>query len=143
MLVRLLYASRAAAPLTNSLLEAILERSRKKNPPLGVTGILCFSDNLFMQVLEGGRDEVCELYNTIVRDERHDNVRILLYDEIRERRFGGWTMGQVNIRQVNASLLLKYSEKAALDPFSGSGHASMALLEELIAMGAVVGRAAE
>jgi hypothetical protein len=28
-----------------------------------------------MQVLEGGRDEVCELYNTIVRDERHHQVR--------------------------------------------------------------------
>jgi hypothetical protein len=140
MLVRLLYASRATAPLTTPILEAILERSRKKNPPLGVTGILCFSDSLFMQVLEGGRNEVCELYNTIVRDERHGNVRILLYEEIRERLFGGWTMGQVNIRKVNASLLLKYAEKATLDPFGGSGHASMALLQELIAMGAVVGR---
>jgi hypothetical protein len=140
MLVRLLYASRAVAPLTTPILEAILEQSRKKNPPLGVTGILCFSDSLFMQVLEGGRNEVCELYNTIVRDERHNNVRILLYEEIRERLFGGWTMGQVNIRKVNASLLLKYAEKANLDPFGGSGHASMALLQELIAMGAVVGR---
>ena len=143
MLVRLLYASRAAAPLTPSTLEAILERSRKKNPALGVTGMLCYSDNLFIQVLEGGRDEVCELYNTIVRDERHSSVRILVYEEISERRFAGWTMGQVNVRKVNASLLLKYSEKPALDPFSSSGHASMALLDELIATGAVVGRTAD
>jgi hypothetical protein len=143
MLVRLLYASRAASTPTTSILDAILERSRTKNPAQGVTGILCYSDDLFMQVLEGGRDEVCELFNTIVRDERHSNVRILVYQEIAERRFSGWTMGQVNIRKVNASLLLKYSEKATLDPFSGSGHASMALLEELIAMGAVVGRAAD
>jgi hypothetical protein len=140
MLVRLLYASRATAPLKSSVQESILEQSRRHNPALGITGILCFSDDLFLQVLEGGRDEVCELYNTIVRDERHQNVRILSFEEIRERRFGHWTMGQVNLAKVNPSLLLKYGERAELDPFQGSGQATMALLEELIAAALVVGR---
>ncbi len=140
MLVRLLYASRAAAPLTASVVDSIMEQSRRHNPGLGITGILCFSDDLFIQVLEGGRDEVCELFNTIVRDERHLNVRILTYEEIPERRFGGWTMGQVNIAKVNSSLLLKYSEKAVLNPFNCSGRASMALLDELIATATVVSR---
>jgi hypothetical protein len=138
MLVRLLYASRSAAPLTASLVDSLLEKSRANNPRQGITGILCFSEDLFIQVLEGGRDEVCELFNAIVRDDRHRNVRILIYEEIRERRFGGWTMGQVNIAKVNASLLLKYSEKAALNPFAGSGRASLKLLDELIATGSVV-----
>jgi hypothetical protein len=141
MLVRLLYASRAAAPLSASVVDAILEESRRNNPALGITGILCYSGNQFIQVLEGGRDEVCDLYNAIVRDGRHERVRLLLYEEIAERRFGGWTMGQVDIAKVNPSLLLKYAEKAELDPFSRSGRASMALLEELIATGAVVMRA--
>jgi len=140
MLVRLLYASRAAAPLSAPLIDSILEQSRKNNPHLGITGILCFSEELFIQVLEGGRDEVCELFNAIVRDARHVNVRILVYEEIRERRFGGWTMGQVNIARVNSALLLKYSEKAVLNPFSCSGHASMTLLDELISTGAVASR---
>ena len=138
MLVRLLYASRSAAPLTASLVDSLLEKSRANNPRQGITGILCFSEDLFIQVLEGGRDEVCELFNAIVRDDRHRNVRILIYEEIRERRFGGWTMGQVNIAKVNASLLLKYSEKAVLNPFAGSGRASLKLLDELIATGSVV-----
>lgn len=138
MLVRLLYASRSAAPLTASLVDSLLERSRVNNPRQGITGILCFSEELFIQVLEGGRDEVCELFNAIVRDDRHRNVRILLYEEIRERRFGSWTMGKVNIARVNASLLLKYSEKAVLDPFAGSGRASLKLLDELIATGSVL-----
>jgi len=138
MLVRLLYASRSTAPLTASLVESLLEKSRANNPRQGITGILCFSEDLFIQVLEGGRDEVCELFNAIVRDDRHRNVRILIYEEIRERRFGGWTMGQVNIARVNASLLLKYSEKAVLNPFTGSGRASLKLLDELIATGSVV-----
>jgi len=142
MLVRLLYASRASAALTTAIVDAILERSRENNARAGVTGILCYSDDIFIQVLEGGRDEVCELYNTIVRDERHLNVRMLSYEEIAERRFGGWTMGQVNIAKVNPTLLLKYSEKPVLDPFSCSGRASMALLDELIATASVVARGA-
>ena len=140
MLVRLLYASRAAAPLTPAVLDSILEQSRANNPAAGITGVLCFSDDLFIQVLEGGRDEVCGLYNTIVRDNRHAHVCILSYEEIRERRFGGWTMGQVNIAKVNPTLLLKYSERAELNPFSCSGQASMALLDELIATALVVSR---
>ena len=140
MLVRLLYASRPATPLSAAILDEILAQSRINNPEQGITGILCFSDNIFIQVLEGGRDEVCETYNKIVRDNRHREVRILTYDEISERRFGGWTMGQVNIAKVNPSLLLKYSEKPSLNPFSCSGLASMSLLEELIAAALVVNR---
>ena len=140
MLVRLLYASRAAAPLTTPVVESILAQSRAHNPKLGITGILCYSDDLFLQVLEGGRDEVCELYNTIVRDDRHRNVRILSYEEISERRFGNWTMGHVDVATVNPSLLLKYAKLPALNPFNCSGQASMALLDELMATASVIGR---
>lgn len=142
MLVRLLYASRAVAPLTAEVVDSIMEESRCHNTPAGITGILCFSDDQFIQVLEGGRDQVCELYNTIVRDERHREVRILHFEEISERHFGGWTMGQVNLAKINPALLLKYSEKAVFNPLNCSGHASMALLDELIATGSVVSRIA-
>jgi len=141
MLVRLLYASRAAAPLTQSVTDAILEQSRRNNPSLGVTGVLCFSDDVFIQILEGGRDEVCELYNAIAADPRHVKVRLLVYEEISERRFGGWTMGQVNIRKISPSLLLKYGEKPELDPFACSGRGSMALLEDLISTGLIASHA--
>jgi hypothetical protein len=140
MLVRLLYASRASSPTDASVYDSILEQSRARNPKLGITGILCYSENLFIQVLEGGRDEVCELYNTIVRDGRHQHVRILSFEEIRERRFGSWTMGQVNLAKVNPALLLKYGERAVLNPFEGSAHATLALLDELIATALVVSR---
>lgn len=140
MLVRCLYASRAAVPLVAPVVDSILEQSRKNNPLQGITGMLCFIDDIFVQVLEGGRDEVCELFNAIVRDVRHHNVRLLIYEEISERRFGNWTMGQVNIAKVNPALLLKYSERAALNPFSCSGHATMALLDELVATASIVGR---
>lgn len=140
MLVRCLYASRAAAPLTPAVMDSILEQSRRNNQKTGITGMLCMSDDVFIQVLEGGRDAVCELYSSIVQDPRHKQVRLLVYEEITERRFGHWTMGHVNIAKVNAALLLKYSEKATLDPFASSGRATMALLDELVANAAIVHR---
>lgn len=142
MLVRLLYASRASTPLTPAVMDSIMEQSRWHNIPAGITGLLCYSEDLFVQVLEGGRDQVSDLYNTIVRDARHGNVRLLDYQEIPERRFGSWTMGQVNLAKVNPALLMKYSETATLDPFICSGRATLALLDELIATGSVVNRGA-
>ena len=142
MMVRCVYASRAATALTSAMVEDILERSRVNNPANGITGILCYSGDLFIQVLEGGRDEVCELYNAIVRDGRHSNVRLLIFEEIRERKFSNWTMGHVDLAKVNPGLLLKYHEKAALNPFATSGTATMALLEELVATAAVHTRVA-
>ena len=65
---------------------------------------------------------------------------LLHYEEITERRFGGWTMGQVNLARVNASIVLKYSERPELDPYSVSGRVSLALLEELMATASIIGR---
>ncbi|WP_304166979.1 BLUF domain-containing protein [Phenylobacterium aquaticum] len=140
MLVRCLYASRPTPSIQGAALDKILEQSRKNNPALGITGLLCVSDNLFIQVIEGGRDEVCELFNAIVRDDRHQQVRILSYEEITERRFGGWTMGQVSIAKLNPSLLLKYFKRVELDPFDCSGQATMSLLGELVATASILNR---
>ncbi len=91
-------------------------------------------------MLEGGRDGVCDLFNAIVRDERHQGVRILLFEEIPARKFADWTMGQANIGKASQTILLKYSEKPQLDPFVGSGAATMALLNELLESGSITSR---
>jgi len=137
VLVRCLYASRPCAPFDGRALDLILEQSRKNNPARGVTGLLCVTENLFLQVLEGGRDEVCELFNAIVRDVRHRQVRLLSYEEIAQRRFGNWTMGHVGIDRLNPSLLLKYFRRVELDPFDCSGQATLSLLTELVDTAAI------
>jgi hypothetical protein len=141
MLIRLLYASRANQIIDKATVDSILAKSRHKNPDLGITGILCYGGDIYMQVLEGGRDAVNLLYNTIVRDTRHQHVVMLHYEEVSERRFAGWTMGQVNLEKLNPTTLLKYSEKPVLNPFAVSGKVSMALLEELILTASIIGRA--
>ena len=140
MLVRCLYASRPATPIDSDGLDEILRQCRKNNPRVGVTGLLCVTENLFIQVLEGGRNEVCDLYNAIARDERHRQVRLLSYEEITERRFGSWTMGQVSIDKLNPSLLLKYFTRMELNPFECSGHSTMALLGEMVETASITAR---
>ena len=140
MLVRLLYASRAVDTSTQAI-DAILSQSRQSNPLCGITGILCYGGGVFLQAIEGGRMPVNELYGHIQKDVRHKDVVLLHYEEITERRFGGWTMGQVNLSKINHSILLKYSERPELDPYAVSGKVSLALLEELMATASIIGRA--
>ena len=140
MLVRLVYASRAVDDVSQEQLLNILSQSKAHNPESGITGVLCSSGPIFLQCLEGGRMQVNALYNQIAADGRHRDVVILSYEEISERKFANWSMGLVNLAQVNASLLLKYSETATLDPYLVSGTASMALLHELMARASIMGQ---
>lgn len=140
MLVRLLYVSRAV-DTTPAAIEAILTQSRQHNPASGITGVLCYGGGIFLQAIEGGRSTVSELYGHIQRDARHKDVELLAFEEITERRFGGWTMGHVNLAKLNHSIVLKYSEKPEFDPYRSAGSVSFALLEELMATASIIGRA--
>ena len=140
MLVRLIYASRAV-DTGAEVLDAILVQSRQCNPASGITGILCYGGGVFLQAIEGGRMAVSQLYGHIQKDVRHRDVVLLDYEEISERRFGSWTMGQVNLLKLNHAVLLKYFEKAELDPYAASGKVALALLDDLMATASIMGRA--
>ena len=142
MLVRLIYASRAAAGTDTRTVDAILERSRTHNVEHGITGVLCMCQNVqvYLQALEGAREAVNRLYGNIVRDARHHDVMLLEYAEIEERRFARWQMGRVDMNKVNLSTVLRYSEKPTIDPYTMTGRGALALLEELTTSAAMVSR---
>jgi hypothetical protein len=138
MLVRLIYCSRAVPAMDPEELHTILRVSRANNTRHGITGVLCFYEGFFVQVLEGGRAAVNALYNRVVADARHRDVTLLGYEQIAERRFAGWAMGQANMARLNPALVLKYSETPTLDPYALDGRVMSALFEELIATGAIM-----
>ena len=92
-----------------------------------------------MQALEGGREEVNQLYARLVRDARHTDVTLLDYAEISERRFSSWRMGRVDLDKLNLGVALKYSEKPQLDPFQISGRVVLAFMEELMSTASIMG----
>jgi hypothetical protein len=140
MLVRLLYASRATGQTAADSIHAIMHQSHAHNPHNGITGILCHSDKVYMQVLEGGREAVNALYAKILSDPRHTDVVLLHYEEISERRYACWTMGQANLAKINASTLLRFCEVPEINPHAMSGKHSLALIDELMATATIVGR---
>ncbi|MEI7464605.1 MAG: BLUF domain-containing protein [Burkholderiales bacterium] len=138
MLVRLMYVSRASNSVNQNELVAILKKSKSNNVGSGITGVLCFSAGIFLQVLEGGRSQVSALYNKIVNDPRHYEVVLLSYEEVSERAFAGWSMGRANLTGLNPALVMKYSETSLLNPYAVSGKMSMALFNEMVASAAII-----
>lgn len=136
MLVRLLYASRTIDAPEQTVAQ-ILAAARDKNLQRGVTGVLVCGGPVFLHVLEGNRRAVSDLFGHIQRDPRHTDIELLSLQDISERRFGAWALGVVNVGQINASTLLKYSEVPELDPYSVPGATSLALMEDLVATAAI------
>jgi Sensors of blue-light using FAD len=89
---KLLYVSATQRSLPQSELDAILNVARIKNSALGVTGLLLYADGGFLQVLEGERGALHQLYSVIAKDARHWEARLLL-DEECDRNFSAWSMG--------------------------------------------------
>lgn len=81
-------------------LHNLLTVARNNNKRLEITGMLLYADKRFIQVLEGEKQTVLSLYNTIQKDSRHFNSKIVLETEIDKRNFPGWTMGYKNINPI-------------------------------------------
>lgn len=132
MLIRILYVSRAVGPQTTALTGSILTASLEHNKLHGITGVLCQGQGFFLQVLEGDRSAVNRLYGRILADKRHQDVEILLMEEITERSFGNWSMAHVHLSDMDPMVTLKLPEFA---PYSATGAQAMALITELLASG--------
>lgn len=63
-----------------------------RNAQYGITGMLLFINNHFLQVLEGEPTSVEVLYANIVKDRRHRNVRTLMNRRIADREFSNSSM---------------------------------------------------
>lgn len=95
-MIQLIYISAEVEPFTRNRLRDLLDVSRRNNEAAGVTGMLVYHDGTFLQVLEGEKETVEKLLETIDADPRHHKIKLLLRQEIEERSFGGWSMGFVN-----------------------------------------------
>ena len=88
----LLYTSIAPAGLSAAELIKILEKARLKNQRLGITGMLIYHNREIMQILEGEKYKVEELFQTIFEDDRHTGVDKFYQGEIEARAFSNWSM---------------------------------------------------
>ena len=88
----LIYRSVAKDDLNADDIEKILETARNFNFQNEITGCLLFHNNEFIQILEGEKHKLLELYDSIKKDKRHRNVMLLAEAEKQERVFPNWSM---------------------------------------------------
>ena len=92
MLYTICYKSFANQITDEQVLE-IVQWSRTYNAKHKITGILLYIGDSFMQVLEGEKEPVLDLYKKIANDPRHSGVKKLVEGPIIERAFPNWSMG--------------------------------------------------
>ena len=132
MLVRMLYLSRSVGPQTTTMTSSILASAQEFNAPNGITGVLCQGQGFFIQVLEGERSIVNQLYNRIVLDQRHKALEMMLLDDIQERRFGRWSMAHVVLSDRDPPVQMNQPN---FDPYATPGRVLLAKLDALIEAG--------
>ncbi|NVO30382.1 BLUF domain-containing protein [Hymenobacter lapidiphilus] len=88
----LVYSSQIVGALSESLLREMLQKFRHYNHQVGITGILLYCNGQVLQVLEGERTVVEQLYSRIEHDPRHGNVVKLADGPVSWREFPEWSM---------------------------------------------------
>lgn len=96
------YISHARPELSSAELDLLLADATAFNRMAGVTGVLMFDGERFLQYLEGPRDGLESVYARVVNASRHHGVHLLASGKVGSRWFPRWTMAN---RQVDADTL--------------------------------------
>ncbi len=112
---RLIYSSEATAEMARTDLEQMLAESRLRNAKRDITGVLVFVDGVFLQILEGERDDVEDLMVSIQRDPRHRNIKVFHEEEIDRRAFPAWRMAYLSPRAEEVSAWVGLEGAASIE----------------------------
>ena len=119
-LYRLVYSSQANSELRPEDLKDISVVSEKNNLADGITGLLCYSNLMFLQILEGEHEQINKTYHRIVGDKRHHTPILIECVPTQNRLFEVWSMQTISLSdladsQIN-TLILKYSGSPKFKP---------------------------
>lgn len=129
-LQRLIYISETVDPTTD-VIQDIKQKSLKNNVKSNITGILCFNADYYIQVLEGGRAAVSDLFNKIHNDQRHKKLHLIECSAIKKRAYPKWDMKFVPLSMAGRELILKYSPQDYFDPYIMEGQNLTKFCEEM------------
>jgi hypothetical protein len=107
MVYTLIYVSTAREKQSKESLSSLTDKACKRNVTLGVSGMLLFSHGKFMQCLEGSKESIDILMQSISSDSRHSDVLVLWEGETSNREFSDWGMAanstDVGLTQIASS----------------------------------------
>jgi len=76
----------------NAMLGGILSAARRNNRANGITGALICRQDMYIQLVEGPDEAIDALYERILADDRHTDVKLAMSAEVDERMFPEWDM---------------------------------------------------
>jgi len=88
----LVYQSVSVANMTAGELTRMVTAARKFNETQNISGVLIFDGEKFLQILEGEKSCIEEVYGKIKNDKRHKNVNTMWRGKISTRTFGCWSL---------------------------------------------------
>jgi hypothetical protein len=106
----LVYVSSAVNLFSDDELYELLKVSRRNNAQCEVTGMLLYVDGNFIQLLEGEKSNVLQIYGRVANDPRHRGVITLLQGDIEKRDFEEWSMGFHKIAKEAGAWLPGYND---------------------------------
>lgn len=98
------YRSESIPELEQKDLANILEKAKTTNSANNITGCLIYHNKSFVQILEGNKIDVLEIYEKIKTDKRHHKVTLLWENEVENRYFTEWNMAYHQPKEKNLKL---------------------------------------
>lgn len=115
-----MYISRLAPDKDCACVGAIVKQARRLNADAGITGVLGFDGERFVQYAEGPPDAIRTLITALVSDDRHVDFTVKAQGHgVPDRRFSDWQMGYADFEEFpfNISHLDDLLDEAALQFF--------------------------
>jgi len=92
-MIQTAYVSHAAETMTQEALLSLLQQCLANNEASGVTGMLLYGNETFLQVLEGEEAVLDGVVDKISKDPRHSKIRFLYRKPLERRQYADWSMG--------------------------------------------------
>jgi len=127
-LIRLMYCSKPAPSFQPGHIKEILHLARERNQAACVTGALVFHRKWFLQVIEGSRGAVTELFLRIARDPRHEQVHLMECVDVHERHFGEWNMAYCADTDAMRGTVLRFAGTSEFAPTEMSATSALRLM---------------
>ena len=131
-MVRMVYVSTSIREVDSDILQSILGTAQTNNAAHDLTGLLVFDDKYFLQVIEGGRTAVSRLLGNLYKDKRHQDLLLLDFDSIHQRRFPNWSMQFVPAVDATKDVLLRHGVTSKFEPRNLTKESAVAFMVEML-----------
>ncbi|WP_145478031.1 BLUF domain-containing protein [Stenotrophomonas rhizophila] len=127
------YVSEAVEGIDGSDIDRVLAAASSFNKVTGVTGVLMFDGQRFLQYLEGPDDGVASVEQRVLNARSHVRIRELARGEVATRHFPRWTMASSRIERgvMSAIVDADWPGFTAAAPVDGQRRVGFARLLEL------------